>query len=116
MPLSQHSIVLLSTQLTTHRKLKTCIKMYSSLIEVYPEALQKLSSMLLHPFLKIQNQVGDTLFSVPEVGKGVSWVKAEKEEPSKVRKQLALASMNCRPSWVFHYAELNPQTFEYSML
>jgi len=39
------------------RKLEAAIKLYGGLLDVYPEALQKLTSMLLHPFPNIRNQV-----------------------------------------------------------
>ena len=43
------------------RKLEAAIRLYGGLIEVYPPAAEKLTSMLLHPFPKIRNQVADTL-------------------------------------------------------
>jgi hypothetical protein len=62
------------------RKLEAAIKLYGGLLGVYPEAVQKLSSMLLHPFPNIRNQVADTLWVDKGVGKGVNWVKAKKDD------------------------------------
>lgn len=46
------------------RKLEAAVRMYGNLVQVYPEALEKLTTMILHPFPKIRNQVADTLFMV----------------------------------------------------
>ena len=43
------------------RKLEAAIRLYGSLSEVYPPALQKLMTMVLHPFPKVRNQVVDTM-------------------------------------------------------
>src|SRR5277367_5161682 len=51
------------------RKLEAAIKVYGGLLQVYPEALEKLTSMLLHPFPKIRNQVADMMFAARGVGK-----------------------------------------------
>jgi hypothetical protein len=74
------------------RKLEAAVKLYGALAEVYPEALQKLSSMLLHPFPKLRYQVADTLFAVKGVGKGVDWVKAKKEDLETLRTAMSLTS------------------------
>lgn len=83
------------------RKLEASIKMYGGLIEVYPEALQKLSSMLLHPFPKIRNQVADTLFVVRGVGEGVNWVKAGKGDLQKLKGDIEIAEKERQPPWMF---------------
>jgi tubulin-specific chaperone D len=70
------------------RKLEAAIKLYGGIVQVYPEALQKLTSMLLHPFPKMRNQVADTLFVVRGVGKGVDWTKASKEDLKRLRETL----------------------------
>jgi len=48
------------------RKLEAAVRMYGNLIQVHPEALEKLTTMILHPFPKIRNQVADTLFVVSD--------------------------------------------------
>lgn len=63
--------------------------MYGGLVEVYPEALQKLTGMLLHPFPKVRNQVVDTLFVIKGVGGGVNWVTARKEQLGVLKRELA---------------------------
>lgn len=50
--------------------------------------LDKLTSLLLHPFPKVRNEAADTLFAVTGMGKGVNWVKAGKEELRKLREEL----------------------------
>lgn len=72
------------------RKLEAAIKLYGGLVQVYPEALEKLTSMLLHPFPKIRNQVADMLFVARGVGKGVNWIKATKEDLQRVKEELAI--------------------------
>ncbi|RDW79444.1 hypothetical protein BP6252_04082 [Coleophoma cylindrospora] len=64
------------------RKVEACIKVYGGLVEVYPKVLQKLTSLLGHPWPRIRNQAADTLFVVRGVGKGISW-----NNPPKVNKQ-----------------------------
>jgi hypothetical protein len=66
------------------RKLEASIKVYGGLLEVYPEAIQKLSSMLLHPFPKVRDHVADLLFVKRGVGKGVDWTKAGKEDLNRL--------------------------------
>jgi tubulin-specific chaperone D len=56
---------------------------------VYPEALEKLTSMLLHPFPKIRNQVSDVLFVAKGVGKGVNWTRAGKEDLRRLKEELS---------------------------
>jgi hypothetical protein len=71
------------------RKLEAAIKVYGGLVQVYPEALEKLTSMLLHPFPMIRNQVADVLFAARGVGKGVNWTKAGKEDLKRIKEELA---------------------------
>jgi len=70
------------------RKLEAAIKVYGGLLQVYPEALEKLTSMLLHPFPKIRDQVADVLFVLRGVGKGVSWTRAGKEDLKRLKERL----------------------------
>jgi tubulin-specific chaperone D len=70
------------------RKLEAAIKVYGGLLQVYPEAFEKLTSMLLHPFPKIRNQVADMLFIARGVGKGVNWTKAGKEDLKRLKEEL----------------------------
>lgn len=74
------------------RKLEAAVKIYGGLIEVYQEALQKLTTMLLHPFPKIRNEVADTLFAVKGLGKGVDWVKASKADLEQLKAELVSIS------------------------
>lgn len=84
------------------RKLEACIKLYGGLVEVYPPALQSLSTMLSHRFPKVraavveelwvrldaQDSVGDEEQKKDPAGevagreglKGFDWIKAKKEE------------------------------------
>lgn len=57
-------------------------------MQVYPLALEKLTSLLLHPFPKIRNQAADMLFVLRGVGKGVSWIKAGKEDLRRLKEEL----------------------------
>lgn len=59
-------------------------------MQVYPEALQKLTSMLLHPFPKLRNHVADVLFVAKGVGKGVNWAKAGKDDMRRLQEELDL--------------------------
>ena len=70
------------------RKLEAAIKVYGGLLQVYPEVLEKLTGMLLHPFPKIRNQVADVMFVAKGVGKGVSWTKAGKEDLRRLKEEL----------------------------
>lgn len=70
------------------RKLEAAVKIYGGLSEVYPEALQKLATMLLHPFPKIRNEVADTLFAEKGLGKGIDWVKASKADMERLKVEL----------------------------
>lgn len=70
------------------RKLEAAVHLYGGLLEVYPNALDKLTTMLLHPFPTIRNQVADTLWAVKGVGKGVDWGKANKSNLAKVKQQM----------------------------
>ncbi|KUJ17224.1 uncharacterized protein LY89DRAFT_669630 [Mollisia scopiformis] len=70
------------------RKLQAVVKIYGGLIEVYPEATTKLSSMLLHSFPQIRNAVADELWVAKEVGKGVDWAKAGRNDLIKLRKEI----------------------------
>jgi hypothetical protein len=44
------------------RKLEAAIHLYGALSEVYPPAIEKLTTMILHPFPKIRMLVADTLY------------------------------------------------------
>lgn len=57
-------------------------------MQVYPEALEKLTSMLLHPFPKVRNQVADVLFVARGVGKGINWTRAGKEDLRRLIEEL----------------------------
>jgi hypothetical protein len=70
------------------RKLEAAIKVYGGLSQVYPEALEKLTSMLLHPFPKIRNHVADVLYVAMGVGKGIIWTKAGKEDLRRLKEEL----------------------------
>lgn len=59
-------------------------------MEVYPEALNKLVSMVLHPFPRVRCHVVDTLFAVRGVGKGINWTKAGKEHVRELKGELGL--------------------------
>jgi tubulin-specific chaperone D len=75
------------------RKLEAAVKLYGGLMDVYPEAVEKLVGMILHPFPSIRNQVAETLFVTKGVGKGVNWVRARKEELARLRGELGLTTM-----------------------
>jgi hypothetical protein len=70
------------------RKLEAAIKLYSGLAEVYPKVLDKLVSLLLHPFPKVRNQAADSIFAARGVCKGVNWPKAKKMDVDVLRKEL----------------------------
>jgi tubulin-specific chaperone D len=70
------------------RKLEASVKVYGGLLEVHPEAIQKLTSMLLHPFPKVRDHVADVLFVKKGVGKGVNWTKASKEDLNRLLEEL----------------------------
>ncbi|RFU24945.1 hypothetical protein B7463_g11392, partial [Scytalidium lignicola] len=73
------------------RKLEACIKVYSGLVEVYPEeALKRLTALLLHPFPRVRNQVVDTLFAVRGVGKGVNWGKGNRDDVKRLKEVLGV--------------------------
>lgn len=72
------------------RKLEAAVKLYGGLLDVYPDASQKLTSMLLHKYPKVRNEAADTLFAKGDVGKGVNWVKAKQADLVKLRDTLAL--------------------------
>lgn len=59
-------------------------------MEVYPEALDKLTKMLLHPIPTLRNKVADTLFTARGAGKGVDWSRAKKEDLAKLREGLGI--------------------------
>ena len=65
------------------------MKLYGGLLDVYPEASQKLTSMLLHKYPKVRNEAADTLFANKGVGKGVNWVKAKQVDLVKLRQIMA---------------------------
>ena len=64
------------------------MKLYGGLLDVYPDAAQKLSSMLLHKYPKIRNEAADTLFVERGVGKSVNWVKARQEDLVRLREAI----------------------------
>lgn len=70
------------------KKLEAAVKLYGVLYPVYPDAIIKLTSMLLHPFPRIRNLVADTLYGVSGAGKGVDWTKAQKEDLVKLRRDM----------------------------
>jgi hypothetical protein len=71
------------------RKLEAAVKLYGGLLDVYPEASQKLTSMLLHKYPKVRNEAADTLFANKGVGKGVNWVKAKQVDLARLRETLS---------------------------
>jgi hypothetical protein len=66
------------------RKLEASIKVYGGLYEVYPPALGKLTTMILHPFPKIRNLVAEELWTIKGVGKGVNWATAKRADMVKL--------------------------------
>lgn len=52
--------------------------------------MQKLSSMLLHPFPRIRNLVAEELFVGKGVGKKVNWTKASKGDLAELMKELGM--------------------------
>jgi tubulin-specific chaperone D len=70
------------------RKLEAAIKVYGGLLGVYPETIQKLTSMLLHPFPKVRDHVADILFVKKGIGKGVDWRKAGKGDLNHLLEEL----------------------------
>ncbi|KAI9742776.1 MAG: hypothetical protein M1818_003505 [Claussenomyces sp. TS43310] len=70
------------------RKLEAAVKVYGGLLQVYPEAVEKLASMLLHPYPNVRNQVADMVFVTRGVGKGVDWTKAKKDDLKNLKMQL----------------------------
>ncbi|KAE8442213.1 hypothetical protein EG329_003742 [Mollisiaceae sp. DMI_Dod_QoI] len=71
------------------RKLHAVVKIYGGLIEVYPDAVTKLSSMLLHNYPRIQNAAADELWVAKGVGKGVDWCHAKRVDLERVRKEMS---------------------------
>ncbi|KAG0649301.1 Tubulin-folding cofactor D [Hyphodiscus hymeniophilus] len=70
------------------RKLEAAVKLYGGLLDVYPGAAQKLSSMLLHKYPKVRNEAADTLFVKRGVGKSVNWIKAKQVDLVKLREAM----------------------------
>jgi hypothetical protein len=70
------------------RKLEAAVKVYGGLLEVYPETIQKLTGMLLHPFPKVRDHVADVLFVKKGVGKGVDWTMASKADLNRLLEEL----------------------------
>lgn len=64
------------------------MKLYGGLLDVYPDAAQKLTSMLLHKYPKVRNEAADTLFVKTGVGKSVNWVKAKQADLVELRRVL----------------------------
>jgi tubulin-specific chaperone D len=75
------------------RKLEAAVRVYGGLVEVYPEALDKLTNMLLHPIPTLRNKAADTLFTVKGVGKGVNWARAKKEDLGRLREGLNIPAL-----------------------
>jgi hypothetical protein len=71
------------------RKLEAAVKLYGGLVEVYPEAMQKLTSLLLHKYPKVRNEAADVIFIKSGVGKGVNWAKAKQVDLNRLRDSLA---------------------------
>ncbi len=72
------------------RKLEASVKVYGGLYEVYPAALNKLTTMILHPFPKIRNLVAEELWVIKKVGKGVNWATANKGDLMKLITEMGL--------------------------
>lgn len=75
---------------TNIRKLEAAAKAYGGLASIYPEALRKLTNMLLHPFPQIRAAVADELWVSRGVGKGENWSKARKGDVEKLVVELGL--------------------------
>lgn len=73
------------------RKLEASVRVYGALTEVYPEALDKLTKMLLHPIPTLRNKVADTLFVATGKARGVDWSRAKKEDLVKIRSELEIS-------------------------
>lgn len=71
------------------RKLEAAVKLYGGLLDVYPDAAQKLTSLLLHKYPKVRNEAADTLFAKMGLGKGVNWVRAKQAHLVRLREALA---------------------------
>jgi len=74
------------------RKLEASIKIYGGLLEVYPDAIEKLTSMLLHPYPNVRNAAADYLFVRRGVGGGLDWTRARKLDLAKLKEELGLKS------------------------
>jgi hypothetical protein len=70
------------------RKLEACVRLYGGLMEVYPEAVERLMSMLLHRYPQIRNKAADVVFVAKGVGKRVNWLVAKKEDVAMLKRQL----------------------------
>jgi hypothetical protein len=68
------------------------VKLYGGLLDVYPDATQKLTSMLLHRYPKVRNEAADTLVVKRDVGKSVNWVKAKQIDLVKLREALGASA------------------------
>jgi len=60
------------------RKLEAAVKIYGGMADRCRNALQKLTSMLLHPIPKIRNLAAEELWVQRGVGKSVDWTKAKR--------------------------------------
>ncbi|KAG9241211.1 tubulin folding cofactor D C terminal-domain-containing protein [Calycina marina] len=67
------------------RKLEAAIHVYGGLGEFYAPAIEKLTTMAIHPFPRVRERVVDTMFVVKGVGKGVNWPKAGKLDLLKLK-------------------------------
>ena len=73
------------------RKLEAAVKLYGGLLDVFPDAVQKLSSMLLHKYPKVRNEAADTLFVKKGVGKSVNWLSAKQVDVERLREVLVVS-------------------------
>jgi hypothetical protein len=72
------------------RKLEASIKVYGGLYEVHPPALNKLITMIRHPFPKIRNLVADELWVIKGVGKGVNWATATRKDLARLMLEVGI--------------------------
>jgi hypothetical protein len=70
------------------KKLAACVKVYGGLLSVYPKAMDKLTTLLLHPFPQVRNQAVDEIFIAKGLGKSVNWVHAKKADVEELKTKL----------------------------
>jgi hypothetical protein len=73
------------------RKLEAAVKLYGGLIDVYPDAVQKLLSLLLHKYPRVRNEAADMLFVTKGVGKSVKWAMATQADLIKLKAEMEAA-------------------------